>query len=559
MLLNVALHTWVGGWTPYRPDNQEPRLGRYGLLAGAKDNLAYCSFAEQAKHGVFPCWNLNTTEPHRPLMASPLFYAVGRTAALFSCSPVLVFNGLALIAIPAFIAALFGIGRELKLKRKGMLAFLCLALGGGGLSWLPYVLHDTGLGQMLRLSDVTGPDLYNIDLYPAVVFSAFPYHAVALTLLAGLVYAVVRYEDPARRFSVLQVTGVFGGGLLLAATRPYEPLMLLAVYFLWTAASHLLAAPATHRARRRRLLLALAAGIVPWSVYSLWVAHQPGWRDFAESASRFGVGANWAAAFLLCGLLAVIACWENRSQLVGSPLGLFALWALAGTVLIVGLQSGLLKLCGGGTIPMALLAGVGLQTILAPLRNRVWVGAVMLAVALLALASPVVIHQQMLRWPVRLPIDLFPAAAGIRADAAASVPTVLADWDAGAHLPGLAACRVYCGHPGLTHRYEDKCHLLRALGFSRGSVVPRTAGERKALEGVRQELLEQVRGGRFEYLMVRKDHVLYESLQAVAALEIVYNGPMYEVVRLSPPVRQLLQDRLVSLVPVGPDRAAPVP
>ena len=111
---------------------------------------------------------------------------------------------------------------------------------------------------------------------------------------------------------------------------------------------------------------------------------------------------------------------------------------------------------------------------------------------------------------------------------------------------GLSGFRVYCGHWSLTDHLDEKVGVLLLLGFRRepdaALVLPRKYV--KSAAPYVAALQEELASGVFDYVLVEKDYVLCQYLKPAAQGAVVYDGPEYWAIRLSPSIRERLQNRI---------------
>ncbi|HSH93144.1 MAG TPA: hypothetical protein VK968_03285, partial [Roseimicrobium sp.] len=463
MAINIGIHTFVAGWGIRGVSKGTSAQVSSGIVYNPTDVLFYGSLAQQAREGSMLFSDLYTTTPHRPLLLNPFFYVAGKLSAILSTSPIGVMNIMALLCIPVFMLSLEKIGVALGFDPRTRLVVQCLAMGGGGISWIRALAYKTGIGPALRVG-WQGPDLFYFDLYPATAFTVYPLHAFSLTLLAVIGAIIVTSEDTTRPMGPKKHGLLAIAAALLAASRPYEPFLVLGSFSLLVILSHALSLPAELRRRRHQILLTLASAMVPFSIFSLWVSTQPVWNTFANDALNQQGNMDWFGGFLLLWMLAIPVILFELPVLIRRPSGFFMIWSIGSALVLLVFSSGLTKLCGGLTIPLSMMGGYGLKRIfdLCPGRQ------VLIATTLifLAMASPLMAHVRFAKHPMIVPSDLLHAASAIRSDARIPVPTVLTDPETGEQLPGLAGMRVYCGHWSLTDRYSEKSAVLEEGGFA---------------------------------------------------------------------------------------------
>lgn len=540
LLSALAFRTFVTGWGP--PD--EPTAARntvFGLTDYPADNLSYISWAEQARHGRWVFEILYTTTEHERVLFNPLFLAVGRVASAAAASPLVVLNALAAFSLPVVVLCFAGICRSVGLGRGTSLVATALAVGGGGLSWVREVLHRAGISEALAGS--VGPDLYFYDIYPIVAFFVAPYHALALALLAILVLLIVRTDDPARPLGAAMLAALLGAGALVASVRPHISVMILAAQGAAIAAS--LVFGLERVIVRRRLIVAsvLAAATIPPFVYAVWVAQHPVWIDYANAHPE-GEFNEWAVGFMLLWILAAAGAAALGTRLLRPGIAFLAAWAAGSGVLLMALNGFLYpKMTYGVTLALAVLAGAGLETFRRQTRSSALVSAAMATLAVLALASPVMMLSGVVRIQgTTASSELFEAIDRIEAHATRPFPAVLTDCGTGVMLPGLGGARVFCGHWALTDGNREKIVLLSQLGFAReGRAIPTFDNVTDTDVRSRAVALgDQLAGGTFDYLMMEKTDRLYERVRTAGGGCTVHDGRVYVVLTMCPGLQELL-------------------
>jgi hypothetical protein len=548
LVLLVGFRTFVTGWGFPPGIPEAPAMLTYGIAANPDDSLSYVSWAEQARNGAWRFSDLYTTTGHAPLLINPLFLLAGRMAALSAVPPLAVLNILSLLALPLFLVSVAWTARMLGLGRFATAAAVWLALGGGGVSWIRELLGLSGLGGILRVGEV-GPDFSYFDLYPAASFFIFPYNAMAVALVALLAALIVRAEDTSRGFSGREAALIAVAALLLAAIRPYEPVMLLSAYGLLAGVSPLLRLSAPVCRRRALVLGCLAAGMILPLAYNVRASGQPVWSEIAAATlgTRFG---DWFGGFFLLWILAAIGAGMLGSRLFASRFAFPAIWAFGCAMVLVVLNSSYSKLCGGCTIPLAMLGGLAVHGIEEHLRQRRCAGVVLALILVFSVASPLLVLAR-ISLPQnrqRQPSEMFQVIQRIRSDAGMPVPAVLTDIGAGEILPGLGGIRVYCGHWSFTDGFFQKRSLLARLGFSAEPGGGEEPVEHEVMAAEAANLLAQVRAGTFRYLMVTKTHRIYRDLVNVPGAARLYDGELFLVARMTPEVAALIENRLSAII-----------
>ena len=114
-----------------------------GIAYAAHDIFSYVAWAHQAKDGHTPFSILYTTEAHRALLVIPIFWFVGKTAALFSAHPLFVLNLLMPACALLALIALYRACLEMGLSRWAAFLAMAFTAYGAGLS-VPMLLLFPG-------------------------------------------------------------------------------------------------------------------------------------------------------------------------------------------------------------------------------------------------------------------------------------------------------------------------------------------------------------------------------------------------------------------------------
>lgn len=542
-LLVLTFRTFVSGWGP-PASPPATASATFGIAAYPADNLSYSAWAQQSKGGRWRFGILYTTTEHQPLMVNSLFLLIGRAAALLAVSPVLVLNVLAAFALPVFVLSFSGMCRGLGLGAPATFAATCLAIGGGGISWIRRTIEWSGANRFLPVGE-PGPDLSYYDVYPVAAYFIAPYHAIALAIVAVLVFLIVRADDHRTGLTLPRLALLAGTALLLATVRPHISIVLLGTYGAMAAASAWFRLPRMVLQRRITVAACLTAVMVPPILYSVWVSQQPVWRDY--SLAHRPVTHDWAIGFFCLWVLAAAGAGALGSRALRSPFAFLVAWASVSGLLLLILNGYLNpKLSAGSTIALAVLAGVAVDRYKDRLPSRRSLRAALAVIALVAVASPTVMVLKATRERTGAASELFRVIETIRNDTATPFPTVLADCGTGVFLPGLGGYRVFCGHWALTENNRQRIVLLSRLGFLADGQDPPSfpgVGDTEVASGAAL-LGRQIAGDTFQYVVVRKAYRIHDEVQSVAGGCTVHDGTQYLVVRMCPDVKTALERRL---------------
>jgi len=470
-----------------------------GIVFNPIDTWFYLSWVQQYLAGEWHAGLLYTTEPHLALLWLFPLWTVGHIAAWTGWSPIGVFNVAGYAGALASVCFFRRAARAIDLSPSACdWATTVLLLGSGG-SWLFHALHRLGWAI-----EVHGGELDYLDLFPSTTMHVYAYHALGLAMLTALWWCVAELEKRLRerwgaRRWVLAVVVV---ALLLGFSRPYEPAAFLAAYALKTAGCWLRRRNDSDSWRACYFSVRLvAAALAPGLAWTAYVALQPFWGTFAHQALALGQSrAGWLAAF---GGLWILAAVGIRPALrLPSSQGLLPVIAVAlSLVVLAGLASIQIKLASGLFVGVALVGGLGAETIVCWLRQRlssVWVvvvGAAVLAVALGTGSLAMNLLAIRLKGPALLDPELISTARAIPIISRHRPPVVLTDSRVGNILPGLIGARVWAGHWAITDRFAAKQLETRRAGLD-----PEFPPDNSASLG--HPLLRIVTDTRFDYALL---------------------------------------------------------
>jgi hypothetical protein len=543
----IAAHAWAFGWGP-PPGETSLRASPVGFAWNNKDNLSYAAWARQATQGHWLFIDLYTSKPHERLCFNPYFLLAGRLARLTGRDPILVMNALGVVAMVVFIGATWRTCRQLQQGPTTALVATCLALGGGGVSWLRRWLVVAGPAG-IPLAGASAPDMSYLDFFPATSGLTSPYQAACFAMLAVMTMLLTRLDDPREPLTRLRAYGLTGLAMFLATSRPYEPLLVLVAYGCLAGASWLARVPAGLLRRRLALLACLALAILPATAYGAWVATQPAWKYVARALLRIA-GQEWLAALFLAWALGAAGLLAIGRRWLATAYAFPAIWAMACGLLLLVFNTGLTKCCAGCSLPLALLAGPAIQAILERLQGRKALrAALVVATIAFALATPAYLCVALVRNAAGVGVsrDLLKAIEVIRDRDDLADGMTLADDPAGELAPGLGGLRVFSGHWALTDGHDNKEALLYLLGFHRPDATPPDAARGTGWKPYALGLAAQLRAGDFRGLLTRKDGVLAGDRALLEKGRVAYDGAAWLVVEVTPALAEALAARAQGL------------
>lgn len=436
-----------------------------GYLHYPDDAYVYHSWLRQAREGRWFFKNLFTTDPHTPSLFNLLFLLLGWIQRGFPLNDLLYAHLVRLLSGAIFLLLCYRLILYLLPNPSHQpLAFLTL-LFSSGLGWLfprqvPYSPIDLWQTEAITF----------LCIYQSFLFL----FALALMVLCFLWF--LRSEQEGRlRWSI----GAGFGGLLLAHIHPYDILHLWAVlggYLCWSLGRRL-----EGGLSRFLKVLPLFSLPLPAVGYNYWLFLQ---EPLFRARALVPTGSAPLPFVLLgYGLLLPLSGWgyyllsrseDPRESRQSAPF--LGIWALMGLLLPYVPLSFQRKLIMGTHIPLALLAGVGLEATLRrwPVRRSL---ALLLVVILFGatnwrwLVQGVKNAQENNTEPGLRPFLMrteWQAMKWLEKEGVGGGVLALPLTGVAGYLPAVTGLPTYAGHWGETPHFAQR--LRRILAFYQGEL-----------------------------------------------------------------------------------------
>jgi hypothetical protein len=421
-----------------------------GFVYNTEDGNSYIAKMRLGARGEWLFHLFYTPEPHEPALAFPFHLLLGKLAAAFDLSLVLVYHlaravfGLGLLlTIYAFVARFT---QDVRARR---LAWALVALGSG-LGWLLTAVGATNWLGSLPL------DFWVPEAYVFLVLYNLPHLALAESLLLwSILWTLRSFEDSNVRYAVEAGLMAF----VMCWVVPFYAGVLAAVLGAYLLAILI---------RKRQLpgqefgfTLVAGLGCLPVVAYNTWVfITNPA---FATWSAQNRILSPHPLHYILGYLLLLIpAVWGARWSLQeGEERWLLPVaWVLVVPLLLYMPFNLQRRMVAAVQVPLALLAAVGLQ---AWFRERQWatvayVGVASLSNLLLVAGSLGPIHAR--EEPIYRSGDEIAALRWLDAHAQAD-EIVLASFQTGNVIPAYTDLRVFAGHGPETLDNSAKQAALR--------------------------------------------------------------------------------------------------
>ncbi len=439
----------------------------------ARDQYTYLAWMEQSARGRLLTENPFTTEPHRRILFRPFLAAGGF-----------------LSRVPG--VSLIGAWELMKLLSGAVLLFLiyrwiALFVRRPGERLAPFLVaaFSSGLGWLLAGPSVNSTDLWVPESITFLSIHQSPHFAASVALM--LIVLITYHNALVRRSALAALPGGIAA-FFLAWIHPFDIVTLGVLLSTWTAMIVLLE-PAHRGAPIRAIaLIALFALPVVARLRHLLTA-EPVFRLWTESihgespppvAYLCGFGLILPLAALGVRRLVTLPHRGNRACV--RPLTIAAMpliWIAVTTILVYAPFPFQRRLIQGVHIPLALLAGLGVNTLLDrfPLtahRGGARIAALLVLVALLFPSNGAQIGRDFSafaagRAPEYLDTRYIDAFQWLRRETDPA-DAVLSSIQTGHFIPALAGNRVFLGHGELTVDSHNK--MAAANRFFRGAMSP---------------------------------------------------------------------------------------
>lgn len=472
LLVVIVFHQVTGVGLGFRGQAAMPELGPSGFVGNIHDNFSYAAWAQQARQGEWTFYNPYTNDDHRAIYTNTFFLIAGRVSRLFNAQPFFTMHIMGLIGAFVSVVGVYAIARTCGFERaacRWACVLFAFALGVSG----PVGIIAKLLG--VPLINVLGADVRCSDSFGFNCFLTLPYHSFTwgvftLTVLA-VISTVARCADRGPGPGRLVVIGLMMA--LMASMRPYEPVMISAAFGMYAAGALFF----RDQRRQWRRLLTIGAVMVlaalPLLLYNLWVSRQPVWSHFAHR-SLFNPVPRWSwviglGAFLPLGAVGAVRTFKSTHL---ASARLLALWAALVVFLLVVIGTSRVKVASSVMIPISVLAGGGMVSMVAwlrqhyrPLTVKLVAGVVVVFCFMTTPAFVYALKGNVTFQKSAYQLDPLRAAEEARRLVGGGVPRLLCDRDPAMWLPAVSGVRVYLGHASLTPDADRRVHLLRDGGF----------------------------------------------------------------------------------------------
>jgi len=429
-----------------------------GFLINPADGLSYLAKMRQGADLVFEFRLPYAPEPGPGVLLFVYQLILGGISRVVGLPQILTYHAARVLgAFAMFASSYLFFARTLPTVRAKWAAFM-LTLFGSGVGWI-------ALPMGLLPIDLWVPEA--IPFLSAYANAHFPLATAALITSVTLIL----FPDllPDARLALLWI-----GGLLLALLQPFTVVAIGIVLGVWLVVERLHETPAGRLRSWAAGLTAFLVGALPMLVYTWGVIRQhpilSAWNEQnltpTPGISEVLLGYGLVLIFAVVGMLLGDARGRSSGRLLIT-------WVILGFIMLylpVSLQR---RLTLGLFIPLAALAGVGLEAI-APTRRRF--ALLLAATIVLSVPSHLVVIGSGLVAVSRAEVGLVTSESdqallewiGLNLS---EDPLILAGLDTGSRLPAYGDVRVLYGHPFETPHSDVQEAFVRELWAWNGDPV----------------------------------------------------------------------------------------
>jgi hypothetical protein len=446
-VLSIALVLAAVGAAPYVRAALAPLPGRAftGYFWFTDDAYNYLSFVQQAEDGALAFRNKLVLEPHEPALVNPEWWAVGVLSRSMGRRPIAAYRVFAVAAILGLVAGIHAWLRDAGLPARHAAAALLLVCLGGGMG-ATCVLLGSPLGPCVDVAS---------GLYPFMEILANPHFATGTALLLWSLRAFRMAHDGGGARAALAAAGL---GSVLAVTRPYDAVLLVAI----RTAVVLATDPPARWARHAGAMALLAPAVA----YDAWVfLRVPAFASYTAIEYVFPPPSAFAWALAPPALVGLSAWAAGRARgvAVGAVAGRpervtalhYAVWLGLG-VLVIGLDpvNFSFQFLVGLGVPLLSLAALALSAF--PPR------ATLAAAALLSTAAAAALRVTLLDSPAwNVSEERMAVARALRGHCRPG-EILLAPPDIGLYAGGFSACTPYVSHAAAAG-HAERAEAVRAF------------------------------------------------------------------------------------------------
>jgi len=456
-----SLPTWVGRAV----QNDDMRFR--GIYFDEQDYAVHIAMIQAGRLGDWSYQMRFTSEPQRPVVIKMFYIILGHLSAWTHLPPETMYHVARWLLGYAALFAIYGLClRVLTVPSLARSAFLLAALGSG-LGWLQLMLG----APMAPISPI---DFWLIDAYVFFSLSVFPHFAYQLALMAASLSLYLAFlERPAWK-KILWI-GLMALAAQLANPISFAPLgvsFVCATFVQWWKLRKI-------EGQQVTALAVLIAVQLPMLIYNFIIlSRDPVWIQFTTQNRTLSPPPSfyfWGLAlFWPFAVQAALNAIRTRSA-AGCAL---VAWALSGLMLAYTPLPVQRRFLLGVTIPMGILAILGLMHVLETLRVRLpamrrRTNAIVLGYALLGSVSSLYLSfGSSLFMQTRPPEYFYPAAleSGLHwlDERSSSNDFALGSPETGQLIAQRTDLRAYIGHEMETLHFAEKQALVAA--FYRGDL-----------------------------------------------------------------------------------------
>lgn len=404
--------------------------------------------------------NAFTTDEHLSGYFNPYFWLLARLSTAFNLSPDFFYKLSGILSLPIISICIYMTALNIGFSDRASKLATIITLFASGLSGLVFLMSYL-LGKPFFVS---GSDVLYLDSIVYTASHTLPYHTVSYALLSIIIFAITSIEkvDTKTRTLAFSHLALWGILLLLTLIHPYEGFIVSGVYGLYVFLETLQTREINHLKWMTTITMLVA--IMPVGMYSIWLSSDPVWSNFAQQSLFLPyLRVSWIIGYGLTGILMLYGGWIAFKDERFRQARWLALWAYFLLILLIIINIPVSKIIAGGFLPLALLAGLGLDYFIqANTGNKILQAINMLIVIVLLFNSNFFPFLSNIKTPT-FSRDLEEIVTHIQVRDTDS--RILSDKQVGIFLPAFYDVDVWLAHWALTPGYDDKQNQTLLAGI----------------------------------------------------------------------------------------------
>lgn len=431
------------------------------ILYNPVDSFTYLGWVQRYTETASPLvHNAFTTDEHMVAYFNPYYWLLGQISSIFNLPPDFLYVLSGILSLPIISICIYMTALNIGFSDRASKLATVITLFASGFSGIIFFVGQLA-GKPFYL---LGTDLLYLD---SIVFTAshvYPYHTVSYALLSIvlLLTTSIEKEDTWTSSTLPTHITLWIILLFLTLTHPYEGFMVTGMYGLYVFLETL----KIRQINRLKWLTAIImlAAIIPVGIYSIWLSNDPVWSNFAQKSLFLPfVRIAWLIGYGSTGILmlfgGLLAFKDERFH----QARWLALWGYLLFILLIIVNIPITKITAGGFLPLALLAGLGLDFLIPKNPQNKILHAINVLIVIVLL-----FNSNFFPFTLNTKVPTFPPELdqiAIHIQESDLDPRILSDKEVGIFLPAYYDVNAWLAHWALTPDFRNKQNQSHLAGI----------------------------------------------------------------------------------------------